>query len=313
MKFIAILTGDYPDLGKSELFSIINLTDSKIIKYSGNFVIFETENIDEIKNRVTFVKYMALLDFEFDRDKSYKIIEVKFSERESKIDLLAKKLGGKVNLTNPEIKILSILTDKSDYSGLIVYERNISKYLEQFKHRPFNHPSSINPLLARAMINISSVKTHGTIIDPFAGTGTFLTEARRMQINAIGIDLSSKMVVGAKKNLDYYGIKDARIFQSDFRQITSYNFDAIVTDPPYGRGSKLFSENKFKLYQDLFNLIRRNEFKYSIAIPNVEIYELSKDYLDPILAGKIMVHKSLTRYIITNNKSIVNQLQEENR
>ncbi len=304
MQYIALITGDQTSLGVSELKSLVALSEGQIDKIENRVVFFRAKSIEEIVRRVTFTKYIAKLFPNPSREKRYKIIEKILDDSESRIKEVAKHIPGKVDLENPEDIYLLLTNSDGFVMGELIYERDVSEIVRSFKRRPFNHPSSINPLLARAMINISGVKTGGTIIDPFAGTGTFLSEAQRMGIKAIGIDLSVKMVNGVIENMKYYGFNDYTVRPGDFSQIGEYNFDAIVTDPPYGRGSKVFSETRTRLYQDLFSIIIRGNYHYSMALPNREIYELANEYLSPILAAEIFVHRSLTRYIITDNPSI---------
>lgn len=304
MRFISVLSGDHLDIARSELLSLLNISNSNLIEEKGRLIVFETDNIETIKKRITFSKYLAALDYKVEPEKKFKIIELRFHDKKSKIDELAKVLGVSVDLENPQVEYISILTDEQDYVGLIIYKRKFDEEIKKFKKRPFNHPSSINPLLARSMINISGVKDNGTIMDPFSGTGTFLIEAGKMGLNYIGIDLSLKMVEGAKSNLRYYDLPDTKIYPGDFKKLVEYQFDSIVTDPPYGRGSKIFSESKKKLYMEFFNILRKKEYDFCVAVPNEEIFDLAKEYLDPKLAGEILVHRSLKRFIITNNKAI---------
>ena len=304
MQYVALVTGDQTSLAVSELKSLVGLTGGKIESVNERVVIFSTTSLDEIVKRVTFTKYIADLSPEASKMKRYKILEIIMDDSPSKLHDVAMHMPGRVDLTNPEEVYLLLTNSDGFIMGRLIFERDVSEIVSSFKKRPINHPSSINPLLARAMINISGVKIGGTIIDPFAGTGTFLSEAQRMGIRAIGIDLSVKMVNGAIENMKYYGFNNYIIKPGDFSQIGEYNFDAIVTDPPYGRGSKIFSETRIKLYRDLFSIIIRGNYHYSMALPNKEIFELANDYLSPRLAAEIFVHRSLTRYIITDNRSL---------
>ena len=72
-----------------------------------------------------------------------------------------------------------------------------------------DYSGMLPPKLAQIMINLASVETHDyaslhdmTILDPFCGSGTILTEAILMGYkNLIGSDISSKAIEDTKKNI----------------------------------------------------------------------------------------------------------------
>ncbi|MFQ6097899.1 MAG: TRM11 family SAM-dependent methyltransferase, partial [Armatimonadota bacterium] len=86
-----------------------------------------------------------------------------------------------------------------------------------------------------AMVNMAA-KPGQWVIDPCCGVGTVLVEAESVGVNAVGCDANKKMTSPARDNLLHFGLP-ARVFAGDARQVAG-NFDAVVTDLPYGWTAK---------------------------------------------------------------------------
>jgi tRNA (guanine10-N2)-dimethyltransferase len=127
------------------------------------------------------------------------------------------------------------------------------------KNRPFTYPTTLDPKLARCMVNLARAGQSGsgaagqraetTIFDPFCGTGGILLEAGLMGFKTIGIDIDEKMIEGCKKNLDFYEVEDYDISVNDFFKTKKRGI--IVTDPPYGKSTSLPGKN----LEDFYNMI----------------------------------------------------------
>lgn len=105
---------------------------------------------------------------------------------------------------------------------------------------------TLPPKLARVMVNLAKVPAGGTLLDPFCGSGTILTEAVLSGVREVcGVDLAQKAVTEAQKNLQWLsrrfpqtqdarwsvGVGDARQLGKNFE---GKFFDAIVTEPYLG-------------------------------------------------------------------------------
>lgn len=102
--------------------------------------------------------------------------------------------------------------------------------------RPFDKPTSLHPRLARALVNLARPKEG--LLDPFAGTGGILLEARLMGIEAVGIDLEAEAVAGTARNLADQGLQ-AGLVRADARELPlAGGVDAVATDLPYGRSTR---------------------------------------------------------------------------
>ncbi|MCS7199611.1 MAG: DNA methyltransferase [Caldimicrobium sp.] len=72
-----------------------------------------------------------------------------------------------------------------------------------FLHYLHKYKGKGDPRISRALINLLRVKPGDTILDPFAGSGTFIADAPTMGVNAIGIEVLNigKMIAETKCNL----------------------------------------------------------------------------------------------------------------
>ncbi|MDD2758483.1 MAG: DNA methyltransferase [Patescibacteria group bacterium] len=105
------------------------------------------------------------------------------------------------------------------------------------------------PKLARMMINLSGADTGDTLLDPFCGSGTILTEALALGFRClIGSDISDKAVADTEKNVEWL-LKNPKIkkqkldiSQNDIRnlakQLKPNSIDAIVAEPYLGKPLK---------------------------------------------------------------------------
>ncbi|MBI4427366.1 MAG: methyltransferase domain-containing protein [Candidatus Magasanikbacteria bacterium] len=127
---------------------------------------------------------------------------------------------------------------------------------EEFSQRDYGRPGSddksgmLPPKLARILINLSQTPKDATILDPFCGSGTILTEAATMgHANLIGSDISEKAIKNTKENLNWLAkqfnnltIKQSsttKLFQSDAAKLSNklqpHSIDAIITEPLLGK------------------------------------------------------------------------------
>jgi len=109
--------------------------------------------------------------------------------------------------------------------------------------RPFFQPGSMDPLDARALVNIAGAKPGGRIVDPMCGTGGLLLEAGLVGSRVVGVDAQQKMVRGSRTNLKALldETVDADIVHGDATALPLADgcADGVVFDAPYGRQSKI--------------------------------------------------------------------------
>jgi len=210
--------------------------------------------------------------------------------------------NNKVNLTKPDNEIRVFITDTRVYVSkkITAIDRNqYEKRKAQF--RPYFLPISLHPKIARALVNLSCIKTNETLLDPFCGTGGILLEAGLIGAKVIGSDIEEKMIQGCKKTLDFYKIPDYKLYCVDVGDLTKHikNVDAVVTDFPYGKATTTKGEKIINLYTRAFesisNVLKKNSCAV-IGLSNKEMINVGEDYLSLIETYDFRVHRSLTRY-----------------
>lgn len=188
-------------------------------------------------------------------------------ERIEKFDFLP--FRGQIQLNNPDETFYYM-----EYFGLdsnnipdqpyqIIFGRWIAdsnrKLISKFslKKRKFIANTSMDPTLAFLMNNIAKVSDNDIVYDPFVGSGSLLVSAAYFGAYVCGTDIDYLLLhglakpskIGMKKrekdesvkaNLKQYNLDskylDVIIGDSSLPLIRdNFTFDAIITDPPYGK------------------------------------------------------------------------------
>lgn len=107
--------------------------------------------------------------------------------------------------------------------------------------RPFFQPGSMDPALARALVNLAGAGPETTVLDPMCGTGGLLLEAGRVGATPVGGDAQRKMVQGTGENLRALLDGQWHVYRGDAGHVplAGDSVDAVVFDAPYGRQSKI--------------------------------------------------------------------------
>ena len=202
----------------------------------------------------------------------------------------------KVDLDAPEVELRILMASKI-HAGILVGEVDRSSFeARKSEYRPFSHPISLHPRLAKALVNLAGIKPGQTILDPFCGTGGILLEAGLIGCKILGGDIDQRMIDGSIQNLEHYGIMEPDIRKIDVSD-WSEKVDAIATDPPYGRSASTAKEPIDSLYKRAFEMsqsVLKPGGKLAIVLPDEKHVKLSSLELEMI--QPIRVHRSLTRY-----------------
>jgi len=225
----------------------------------------------------------------------------------------------KVNLKNPECRFLGIFTERNFIFGISLGGEVRSKIRERAPHtRPFFHPCGLDPILARAMINLSEINASKSLLDPFCGSGSILIEAALMGFKATGSDINIKLIKGAILNLRSILAPDFYIMRADARNLPLQEINCVVTDPPYGRSTRievgrdnpfykgdLISNTKFlehllsEFFRNTLDLMKKHS-RCVMAVPSTfeMMPDLGASYNFKIQhAFEYYMHSSLTRNI----------------
>ncbi|MFP4229728.1 MAG: methyltransferase domain-containing protein [Candidatus Nanohaloarchaea archaeon] len=213
--------------------------------------------------------------------------EIDKEEIEERLGEKLSTSGNNVDLENPETLVKAFVTPERTFYGEMVQNIDRGLFNERSNEkRPFSSPVSLDPVLARVLVNLSEVPAGGKVLDPFCGTGGILIEAGLCGIGVKGLDFQEEMVAGTEENLEKYGILNYDIRQGDILDAEEEfeSFDAVISDLPYGKASKKEGRPVEKFLE--FIEKRKAVFMYNEA--SVGDYEADFE---------VFVHRNLTRYI----------------
>ncbi len=313
VKLMFLLSGKNVELAKEE---VIALTKAKHHKHQGRVLVLESGFRDF--NRLAYTKKVCRLLFEcrtaeleeaiskVDWNRYYK---KSFCVRALNPAIPERKLASMIwgRLKRPCVKLkdpgtqIEFVFGRTVFCGILLKEVE-KDYLKRRPHfKPGFHPTSMDPQLARALVNLTGVKRGETFLDPFMGVGGIIVEAGMLGAKLIGNDISKKMLSRAEANLKHYRLR-ARIFNKDATMLSGLKVDAIATDPPYGVSSYTSEKDTRKLYsmflRNAYSLLKPGR-RMVIVFPR-EIRIGTK----LVKLGKIMypVHPGLTRRIVIYQK-----------
>ena len=164
--------------------------------------------------------------------------------------------GIKIDLTNPDITLRIHLLAPSNQSihphefqaepvvawGMTTHDGD-DWAQRTAPNRPFFKPISLDPKLARTMVNLACSEGE-RLLDPFCGTGGLIVEGVLCNLDCYGSDLAWPMVTGTRENATW---AQARGGKGNFEirngsavelsEIWDGTFDGFAFDPPYGRNA----------------------------------------------------------------------------
>lgn len=216
---------------------------------------------------------------------------------------ISHKTGAIVSLNNPQCRIDGFLTA----SGIVLSKRLATANRTAIRNRrpskrAFFHPSSMDTILARCIVNLALFSEQDILADPFAGSGGFLLEVDNMNLRAVGIEKNRKQLWGLKKNLRTHGHGFAQGILGDARYppFRPDSIKCVATDPPYGTTSSTEGITIETLLEDMLkswkSIVRG---RLVICLPTtIPIIEIAKNLgWHPIEIYYWPVHRSLTRQI----------------
>jgi len=297
-----------------EIESLLNLNTHFVFD---NFLIAKTNFNDKIK-RLAYTKEVYKVIFEANENnfekklnqfnfakiykKSFSLkthnIEKDFEKKYANIiyNKIKNKQNPKVDLRNAETKIVIFKIKNKMFCCFLLWENKEDFESRKPHNRPSPHPTSMNPKLARCLVNIVNSKT---ITDPFCGSGGILIEAGLMGLKTIGYDIDKAMLNRAKKNLDFYKIKNYQLKLQDATKINK-KIRGVVTDLPYGKSSKL-TEELGNLYKNFLKVLKKHKKgRAVVCFPDFVDYKklIKKSGLKIEKEFSYYLHKSLTKKII---------------
>jgi tRNA (guanine10-N2)-dimethyltransferase len=238
---------------------------------------------------------------------------VNCTELEGRVGGTIFRKGFRADLKNPDVPFRLILTEKCIF-GTVIASVNRKAFHARAPHRkPFFYPGVLMPVVARAVVNLTGAKRGMKLLDPFCGTAGMLTEAALMGVNVTGVEVRDTIIRGAKLNLDAYGA-EYNLIRGDASRLPfeDNSFDAIVTDPPYGRSAMIKAESLEKLYRESFREMFRvlGPGRRAVIVSEIPPAGIAREAGFAVIAEYSQrVHKSLTRNIVVLEKGPCRNLQ----
>jgi len=219
--------------------------------------------------------------------------------------ILRSTVGSRVDIERPDIKVIVLISSKSFSMGLLLFEREKGISTRRPKLRPFFHPSSLDSMLARALVNLSRCKSGDVLLDPFVGTGSIIVEAALIGCEAIGIDINASTVKGCLKNCVFYEVyKVTNALNADATvwPLREHSINRIVTDPPYGRISSTRGKRAHELIRGLLDMTQRVLCDHGMLVfmhpRDSKLEKAINEYSFKLIEEhEIRVHKGLTRVV----------------
>ena len=199
----------------------------------------------------------------------------------------------KVDITFPNNIYYLFLYGTKCYLTQLIFVNEDKPSSRRSHLRKYNYPTSLNPKQAKFMINLGSKKS---FLDPFCGAGGILLEGYLMNLKVKGSDISKKMIVCAKENLNEFNTKNNLKVQDALT--LNKKQEAIITDLPFGKNSHISKEID-ELYSEFFKVAEKLTKTLVIGhLDNADIKKLIKNTKWKIKESvSIYVHKSMTRKI----------------
>jgi len=343
MAYLFHLSGEAPELALAEVKALFDTygLKYKIADKKGHLALVESEanekQIRRLSERSALIKSAGLLvatlkNLElknFDKI-NWSFVQIPFAVRvEDLIGLtqagIEAKLAGpiwwhlerkgklpEVNLTNPKTTVYFIIDKNKIYVQKLLWKAQKGRFeaREPIK-KPAFHPTALKPKLARLLVNLSRVKEKELVLDPFCGTSSTLIEAALIGTKIAGVDIDEDMINASKINLKFYKIKNHNLILGNAtkleKEFKKNSVDAIATDPPYGRSSRVGAKNILELYKGFLisanNVLKKGRY-LAMLYPHYAKIEkfVQKNKWKTIDKGSWYVHGGLTRKCLVLQK-----------
>ncbi len=203
---------------------------------------------------------------------------------------------------------LVVCLDEIAHIGRIVEEtdRRASRG-RRIRNLPFVRPVVMDPVLSRAMVNLSGLPPGSRVLDPFMGPGGLMIEAGLVGLECAGVEIDEEIAAGALRNIEHMGLSEsADVHMGDSRYLTSMKwfldeapFDGIITDPPFGRSARIEGESAEGLLVEVISAILPHlKGGAPVVLDVVDIDVLDRlEGLEIVDTYPVYVHRSMTRHL----------------
>ncbi len=213
-----------------------------------------------------------------------------------------------VDLKFPKTTVYFVL-GKEKYVCKLIWKVGKARFKKREPmKKPAFHPTSLKPKTARLLVNLSRCKEKNTLLDNFCGMGSVLIEAGIIGCKAIGSDIDKEMIKGSRTNLNFYKIRNFKLKQASALELEKHfkknSIEAIATDPPYGRSSRIGAKNIKALYNGFlkssYKVLKKGRYM-ALLYPHYIKFTIPKKW-KIIDKASIYVHGGLTRKVLVLRK-----------
>lgn len=224
-------------------------------------------------------------------------VDTQAAERELGSVLVDRGFG--VDLDDPDHELRALFAGDTCLLGWLEAEPERTFSTRAPGDRPFFQPGSMDPALARALVNMAGTRPGATVLDPMCGTGGILIEAGLVGARVLGVDAQQKMVTGARRNLTALLDGEWAVVRGDAASLPVADdaVDAVVFDTPYGRQSKIEGE-LHSLVADALEEAHRVAPRCVVVGDRPWAQLAHQAGWQSEAAFEQRVHRSLTRYIV---------------
>jgi len=219
--------------------------------------------------------------------------------------VLGSDLGLRVDLENPDVRFVCVASPKVYAVGVLSALKPKHYFTSRrAKYKPFRTPSALQPKVARCLVNLAVSSMDSRVLDPFAGSGAVVVEAGLMGHEAVGVELKTWICEGMRRNTSYYCPATHHTVQGDaLTPPFTKAFDAVATDPPYGRSATLAGldfKNLLRRFFENIAPILRPKARIAMSIPRESFEDLQAclESFKTLEYYDLYVHKSLTRRLV---------------
>jgi len=320
------LSGEHQTLPRSEALALLDIYSSRYeeVCFMDQCLIVDARglNIQALESRLAMTHRIIEVQDVCDADLSaiskaagsmsvpdgrYRIRAKRIKQAPTPADQVERCIGGalfrrglRADLLDPDTELRAILTGDKAVLGIEVARIDRSSFEERRPHlKPFFHPGVLMPRIARALVNLSQVRTGEVILDPFSGTGGILVEACLAGISSLGVDVQKMLVRGARSNL---GCLDCTLAAGDAMRLPlkSASVDGIVSDTPYGRSALIRAQSRDDLLDgsliEMRRVLKAGRRLVIVADRTIDDH-ISGAGFEVIGRHVDRVHRSLTRHI----------------
>jgi len=240
---------------------------------------------------------------------AHKQIQRETLERDIGEALRTKRQGIKVDLTHPDVTFLCIVYSQGFLFGEVTHSRAPALIAARRpRKRPVFHPSTMQPKLARCVVNLARPADNALLLDPFCGVGGILLEAAAIGCRAVGSDADLRMIKGASANLRHYGADPFGLVVGDATRISVRDVESIVTDPPYGREASTKGRKLDGLLREFLpsahDALSKGGYMCICCPSDVRLSSIAKAAGFRVMESHLVyVHRSLTRRILVLRKT----------